>query len=75
MSYDYSELTDGDEEFLVILAKQIKHLAFFLGADSVKSFIPIIQSLFTSEDSSVRESVCSLPHQDARQLHSDLQRA
>lgn len=57
MSCDHPELTDGDEEFLIILAKQIKHMAFFLGADSVKSFVPIIQSLFTSEDSSVRESV------------------
>ena len=75
VKFVYAELTDGDEEFLVILAKQIKHLAFFLGPDSVKSFIPIIQSLFASEDTSVRENVVFQAHPDAGQLPADLQGA
>lgn len=70
-----SDLTEGDEDFLVILAKQIKHLAFYLGPDSVKGFIPVIHSLFASEDTSVRESVGLLADTDARKLPSDLQRA
>ena len=51
------ELLDDEEEILVLLAEQIKYLIIFLGIDSIKLFWPHIESLFCSEDSSVRESV------------------
>ena len=53
------ELTEWEEEFLIILAKQVKNIAFYLGPDCVKLFIPIIHNLLASEDTSVRETVGS----------------
>jgi hypothetical protein len=51
------DIMDGEEEFLAMIAVNLKGLINYLGPESILSTFPIMTILFSSEDKSVRESV------------------